>query len=128
MTRQIYFDFSRDGTKTSSNDVAIQENEWAVVESVSNILINEPNTLLYKKRNIGARLQRFLFEPIDNLTAFDILEEVDIAISLYEPRAKNVEVIVTPREDLNTFEIQVTCTIDESDRSLVIEETLEKLR
>lgn len=126
--RQIYFDFAKDGSKTVSNDIAIQENEWSVVESLDNILTNEPNSLVYKQRQRGARLSRFLFEPVDSVTGYDILEEVEDSIALYEPRAKNVEVIVTPLVDDNTFKIEISCNIDESERTLVLSNTLEKLR
>ncbi len=126
--RQIYFDFSKTSPFTSTNDLTLQENEWSVVESLDNILTNEPGTLVYKKRNDGARLQQFLFDPIDSVTGYNILEEVENAISLFEPRAKNVEVIVTPLVDENTFRIDISCKIDESDRVLVLSNTLEKLR
>ena len=126
--RQIYFDFSKDGTTTSTNDIEIQENEWCVVESIDNILTIEPNSQVYKKRQVGARLSRFLFEPIDGVTALDILEEVESAITIYEQRANDLEVIVTPLPDDNTFKIDISCTIDESDRVLVLSNTLEKLR
>lgn len=126
--RQIYFDFSKDTTFTVNQDLTIQENEWSVVESLDNILLTEPSSMVYKKRKNGAQLQRFLFEPIDSVTGFDILEEVEEAISLYEPRAKEVEVIVTPLVDENTFKIDISCKIDESDRVLVLSNTLEKLR
>lgn len=127
-SRQIYFDFSKDVSTITNNDIAIQENEWAVVESIDNILTNEPYSQVYQKRRVGARLSRFLFEPIDTITGLDILEEVENAIALFETRAKNVIVKIIPMVEENTFKIDISCEIDESDRILTISNTLEKLR
>ena len=124
----LYFDIAKDGTKTVLNDVDFLDNELAVVESVTNILITEPKSKVYNNRGFGAHLDQFLFEPIDVLTANSILDELENDIEDNEPRAKDVEIEITPKEDENTFIIDIRFYIDQSDRQIQLLTTLEKVR
>ncbi len=124
----IYFDLDKRASKTSVDDIAVVENELAVMESIENILTNESRSMIFKKRTYGCNLQKFLFEPIDTSTAIDMLEEIETAISRFESRISDLKVRITPLPDDNTFKIDINCTIEESDKPLVLTTTLEKLR
>lgn len=124
----LYFDLAKDGTKTSALDIDFLENELSVVESITNILITEPQSKIYNNREFGAALDQFLFEPIDILTAEDILNVLQFSIAENEPRARELEIEITPNEDANTFMIDVKFYIDQSDRQIELETTLEKVR
>lgn len=124
--RIVYFDLDK-GTAING-DLAPAYNEDAVKESVINLLLTEPSTLIYGNRSMGCSLQKFLFAPIDTSTAIDILEEVELAINRYETRAKNLIVTVIPIPDDNTFQINVTFNVDQADREVVIDELLYRLR
>ena len=124
--RIVYFDI--DKGVASDGDIDVAFNEDAVKESVINLLLTEPKSLIYDNRTMGCPLQQYLFEPIDISTAINILEEVELAINKYEPRAKNLEVVVIPKEDLNTFEINITFNVDQANRRIEVEELLYRLR
>jgi phage baseplate assembly protein W len=125
--RVLYFDLLKDGIAVNS-DVGVSVNEGAVSKSLLNILETEPRSRPYRQREYGASLQQFLFEPIDSTTSLRILEVMESAFARWEPRAKNINITITPKPDIHTFEIQVQATSDESAESISLETTLEKLR
>lgn len=124
--RIVYFDIDKSGSV--DNDIDVAYNEDAVKESVINLLLTEPKTMIYSNRSMGCALQQFLFEPIDVSTALNILEEVELSINKFEPRAKNLQVVVEMLEDENTFNINVTFNVDQAEREVVIDELLYRLR
>lgn len=126
--RIIQFDLAKDGTVTSTKDIAVLTNEAAVTEAIENILETERRTRVYRQRGFGSDLNRFLFDPIDNTTALRLLDAVEIGISRNEPRARNVVVEITPRPDENSFQIDVEYSVDESNRRLSLTKILKKLR
>lgn len=129
MTEQLlFFDISKDGSITSTNDITTADNELAVVESINNIMSTQPLNRIYDNRDFGMDLDQYLFEPIDVITANAILDTVENAILNNEPRAKNLDVEITPDNDAQTFVIDVKFFIDQSDRQIEIETTLERLR
>jgi len=126
----IYFDIPKDGTTVSSTntDFQILENENVVLESVKNILGLQKGSLIFKNKHRGASLDKFLFAPIDSNTAYDMYEEIDVAITTQESRAKNLSIEITPLPDDNTMRIDIRFSVDESDREIEFQTTLEKLR
>ncbi len=71
---------------------------------------------------------KFLFEPIDMTTSIRMMDTIENAIAKFEPRARDVVVEITPLEDQNTFKIDITARMDESNRDIVLDTTLEKIR
>lgn len=124
--RIVYFDI--DKGNAYGQDIAMAFNEDAVKESVINLLMTEPRSLIYGNRTMGCSLRKFLFEPIDVPTAINILEEVELSINKYEPRAKNLVVVVEPLADLNTYNINITFNVDQAETKIEIDELLYRLR
>jgi phage baseplate assembly protein W len=132
--RMYFFDINKDGiiaakTRNSegASDIAVVTNESAVVESVYNIVLTEPGEKVMDPK-FGCALDRFLFEPIDDVTARAIVESVSTSIELFEPRLLDFDVIVTALPDQNTFEIEIVLEINTSEEPIVIDTSLEKLR
>lgn len=128
LNKILYFDLARDGSKTVLNDIDLLDNQLAVVESITNILITEPRSKVYNNRAFGANLDQYLFEPIDLITANDIMETIMFAIESNEPRARDLTVEITPNMDAQTYVIDVKFFIDQSDRRIELQTTLEKVR
>ena len=126
--RIIYWDLSKDGLKTSTNDLAITTNETAVLESVVNIVTTERSTKVFFKRDFGTSLSKFLFAPIDMFIAIDIFEEIEASITKYEKRALDLRVDVTPIPNDNTFIIDIYFRIEESEKPLELTLNLKKIR
>ncbi len=102
-----YFDISKVARDyTGSKDIAILYNDQALLESVTNIIATEPGQrIMYP--DFGTKLNQYVFEPIDPITAFNIQKEIEFALTKYEPRIENLFINVTPQEDLNTYTIDV---------------------
>ena len=132
--RMYFFDINKDGiiapkTKNAegNSDIAIVTNEAAVVESVYNIILTEPGEKVMDPK-FGCALDRFLFEPIDDVTSRRIMQEVSRSLELYEPRLLDFDVIVTAKPDDNTYEIEIVLEVNTSQEPIIIETSLEKVR
>jgi phage baseplate assembly protein W len=85
-----------------TNDVAMSYDEQAVVRSVRSLLL----TNFYERPfqpNLGSNLNTLLFEPVNNLTASMLSDEITNVIRNYEPRAKVNDIKVSPNADQNSF-------------------------
>lgn len=85
-----------------TNDIALSYDEQAVVRSVRNLLL----TNFYERPfqpDIGSNLNTILFEPVNNLTASHLSNDIENVINNFEPRAKINSVVVSPNSDQNSF-------------------------
>jgi phage baseplate assembly protein W len=134
-TKRVYFfDINKDGviqpkTKNAEgkSDLGRLTNEEAVLESIFNILMTEPGEKAMSPL-FGCSLNKYEFEPIDNVTALRMVESVETAIALFEPRLLNFNVIVTPDPDNNTMIIDVFIVVNTKEETVRLSTTLEKIR
>lgn len=127
----IYFDLQDPGISfhglQETVDMAIAEDELAVLLSIQNILLTERNSRIYNQRDFGCSLHQFLFEPIDEITAVAIFDEVEFALT-QETRIEGLELEIIPSADENTFKIIIEFKIIESERAFIFQTTLEIIR
>lgn len=81
-------------------------NEAAVIRSIKNLLLTNKYERLFQP-TIGCNLNHFLFEDISPQTQASIKTQVIQTIENYEPRAKLLDVIVTPYPDENGYVITI---------------------
>ena len=118
-----YWDVSKKSTNPLNNkDIALLNNSQAILESISNILQTGFYTVLWSPDQ-GIDLDKYLFEPIDDITAMQIQQDIIYGLGLYEPRIKNLVVAVIPDIDNETFNIIINCTetITNSDQTFQID-------
>jgi|GEM_PF-6490313 phage baseplate assembly protein W len=118
-----YWDVSKKSINPLNNkDIAVLNNAQAILESISNILQTGLYTVLWSPDE-GIDLDKYLFEPIDNITAMQIQQDIIYGLDLYEPRVKNVVVTVIPDIDNETFNIIINCTetITNSDQTFQVD-------
>ena len=99
----IDFTFTR---KPVVGDVALSYDEQAVIRSIRNLL----STNLYERLfqpDIGSTLNQLLFEPVTEITASLIDDEIRRMIFNYEPRATISELTVTASPDDNKFNVSL---------------------
>ena len=90
------------GTK----DIAMKYDEQAVIRSIRNLL----STSLYERLfqpDIGSSLNKLLFEPVTEITASLIEDEIVRMIYNYEPRAAVSQIFVTANPDGNDFNVSL---------------------
>lgn len=106
--KDISLDFEHPHPVT--NDLKILKNEAAIRRSIRNIVQTIP-TEKYFDSLFGSDVRNSLFNFIDFGTASTIRSQIEIAIDNFEPRVENVDVIVNPQVDDNSFEVTVVFDI-----------------
>ena len=89
-----------------TKDLPILKNENAIRRSVRNIVETIPTERFFNSL-LGSDVRRSLFEFVDFGTASVIQDQVQIAIENFEERVENLQVIVDPITDENTFNVTV---------------------
>jgi phage baseplate assembly protein W len=106
-----YTDISKRGKDIlGTRDIPTLSNEQAVKESISNILLTELGTKLFDPE-YGVNLERYLFEPIDDMTAMLMSSDIESAIYKFETRVDQLSVTITPMEDDNTYIIDIAFNV-----------------
>lgn len=109
------------------SDLGILRNEQAVMEAVYNILLTQPGDRVMNPL-FGCDLNQYMFTMIDDVTARNMVREVYDAILNFEKRILDLEVIVTPKPDQNTFIIDIYLVINTAREPVKLTTTLEKVR
>ena len=89
-----------------TKDLPILKNENAIRRSVRNIVETIPTERFFNSL-LGSDVRRSLFEFVDFGTASVIQDQIQIAIENFEERVENLQVIVDPIPDDNTFNVTV---------------------
>jgi len=89
-----------------TKDLPILKNENAIRRSVRNIVQTIPTERFFNSL-LGSDVRRSLFEFVDFGTASVIQDQILVAIENFEERVENLQVIVDPIPDDNTFNVTV---------------------
>ena len=89
-----------------TKDLQILKNESAIRRSVRNIVETIPTERFFNSL-LGSQVRSSLFEIVDFGTASIIRDEILTALENFEERVENLEVIVDPVPDENTFNVTV---------------------
>lgn len=90
----------------TTKDLPIIKNEAAIRRSVRNIVETIPTEKFFNPF-FGSDVRSSLFEFIDFGTASVIRDQIKTSIENFEPRIDNLEVIVDPEIDRNSFNVTV---------------------
>ena len=93
-----------------TNDILVLKNEDAIKRSIRNLIQTMPSERFFNPY-LGSEVKTSLFEFVDFGTSSILEEQIKIAIDNYEPRVENAKVVVVPRANDNSFEINVSFTI-----------------
>ncbi|MGA0049348.1 MAG: GPW/gp25 family protein [Flavobacteriaceae bacterium] len=83
------------------------KNETAIARSVRNLVLTQPGERFFNQ-NLGSKVNRSLFENIDEISASIIKDEIENTIRNYEPRVSLIDVVVTPNFDDYEFTVTVS--------------------
>lgn len=123
-----YYDISKIGKDlTGKKDVPILINEQALFESIYNILLTEPGERPMNPE-FGCRLDHYVFEPLDYITANSIKSEIIYALQKFEGRLSFLDVSVEPDEDNNTYIIDIYFSVSSIITNQSINLKLNKVR
>ncbi len=89
-----------------TKDLPVLINERAIARSVRNLVETIPTERPFNSQ-LGSDVRKSLFEFVDYGTANTIKDQIEIAVTNFEPRVDNLVVNVDPQPDNNSFE----CTV-----------------
>ncbi len=89
-----------------TKDLPILKNESAIVRSVRNLVQTIPTERFFNS-NLGSDVTDSLFGFVDYGTASLIEDQIVTVVKNYEPRVENVNVVVEPQVDNNSFGVIV---------------------
>ena len=85
-----------------NDDLIALKNDNAIAQSIKNIVFTFPGEKPFDP-DFGSQVRRLLFENMDEVTAFNIRDEIENSIKNYEPRVNLINVTVDPDYDNNQF-------------------------
>lgn len=97
---------SRNSDVVSGNDLVIDFDVEAIKSSIRNILFQKRHLV-----NMGVNLKKYIGQPISEMRAISMGEEIEKAIYLYEPRIKTEKIFVGANIDQSTYYISMVVRI-----------------
>lgn len=110
-----------------TKDVTLKINEYAIVGSVRNIIMTNFGERRFTPK-FGSDILSQLFEPLDDMTAMNIKQEITASIANYEPRVKIDFVNVVPNVNENGFDVTIRFYLLNSIRPITTALFLQRLR
>jgi len=91
-------------------DIIAIKNETAIARSLRNLVLTAPGERFFNEE-LGSRVNRLLFENLDDITASSIKDEIENTIKNYEPRVKLLTTKVSANSDAYEFDVVITYEI-----------------
>ena len=110
-----------------TSDILKKTNENAIAQSIGNLLQTSHYERLFNPE-LGCNLKRYLFEPIDNITTNNIIEEITKTIVNYETRVQLLDVTANPNYDKNGYDVSIKFIIRNDPQPITITFFLERVR
>lgn len=104
---KTYEDLSFSFIHPARGNVLISRDLEAVKNSVKNIVLTPVGTRPFFPE-FGTRANTLLFEHFGFPTNIELENEIENAITRWEPRIKNLSVEAIPQEELNAYKITIT--------------------
>ena len=89
-----------------NSDLIGLKNENAIARSVRNIVFTLPGEKFFDE-DFGSRISQSLFENIDEISAAEIVDEIEQSLINYEPRINLLQVRAFPNFDNNQFDVRI---------------------
>jgi len=93
-----------------TDDLMVVKDFVAIKKSIQNLLTTYPGERFFNP-NIGSRITRLLFDPVDFINATSIRSEIEYTIGAFEPRALLNNVSVDPNYDEDGYDILIDYSI-----------------
>jgi phage baseplate assembly protein W len=125
---RIYADLDLNFSKHPiTKDVALKTNEYAIAGAVRNIIMTNFGERRFTPK-FGSDVLSQLFEPLDEMTAMNIKEEIITSLTNFEPRVKIDYVNVVPNIEQNGFNVTIRFYLLNSIKPITTALFLQRLR
>jgi phage baseplate assembly protein W len=124
----VYSDIRNDlAPNPATGDIMLRVNEEAIEYSVVNLLTTNRYERLMQPA-IGSGILGTLFENAGPITSDILREQIIDTIQNFEPRCILTDVIIIPRMDDNTYEVEITFKPINSEESRTFSFILDRTR
>jgi hypothetical protein len=97
-----------------TNDVVVSRDASAIKQAIVNVLLTNKGERLMNPR-YGSDIRRFLFEPLDYGTGFQIKRNIQDTLDRFEPRVNVIDIKCTPNFQDNGFDVELQYRIKGTD-------------
>ena len=97
-----------------TNDVVVSRDASAIKQAIVNVLLTNKGERLMNPR-YGSDIRRFLFEPLDYGTGFQIKRNIQDTLDRFEPRVSVIDIKCTPNFQDNGFDVELQYSIRGTD-------------
>ena len=97
-----------------TNDVVVSKDASAIKQAIVNVLLTNKGERLMNPR-YGSDIRRFLFEPLDYGTGFQIKRNIQDTLDRFEPRVNVIDIKCTPNFQDNGFDVELQYRIKGTD-------------
>ena len=87
-----------------NDDLIAIKNQNAIARSLRNLVLTSPGERFFNN-DLGSRVNRLLFQNMDDLTASSIKSEIENTINNFEPRVKLLSTRVSANADSYEFDV-----------------------
>ena len=91
-------------------DLIAIKNQTAIARSLRNLVLTAPGERFFNEE-LGSKVNKLLFENLDDITASSIKDEIENTIKNYEPRVKLLSTKVSANPDAYEFDVIITYEI-----------------
>jgi phage baseplate assembly protein W len=116
----IHLDIQEDkSSKNNKSDIKADYDVYAIKNSIRNIFNTSKGERILEPE-FGISLEKYLFEPLNTSTGYNIGNEIQTGITKYEPRVTVLNIKVIVREDFPGYEINVALFIPKLNINTII--------
>lgn len=102
---ELYSDFTNSFLPhPNTGQVTRRRNVDSVKQSLRNLILTNKYERL-RNPTFGGNIRRYLFEDVNDITAYEIKSDIEYLIKEYEPRVRLIEVRVDPSENNNAMNV-----------------------
>ena len=87
-----------------NDDLIAIKNQNAIARSLRNLVLTSPGERFFNN-DLGSRVNKLLFQNVDDLTAASVRSEIENTIKNYEPRVRLISTKVSANADSNEFDV-----------------------
>jgi phage baseplate assembly protein W len=94
------------GAHPNTEDLLVVKDDKAIKIALQNLIMTKRGERPFNSQ-LGSRVSELLFDVMDYATASLLKDEITVLVQNYEPRIALRDVIVTPDESNNAYEIYI---------------------
>lgn len=127
-TQIKYSDFLNDFMVHPDNAELVRAtNETSVKRAIRNLIRTDKYERVFQPE-IGCNIRKRLFEPMSSVMAGQIRDDIKNTLENFEPRINVLEVIVTPFEDKNLYDVTIVFTVINTQETTSLQLKLYRVR